>query len=96
MLNLAEAKLALVPCLFRGFDYPAMLERLRPRVPALQHVIIVGADSAGASSWESLVSQHWQASISAHSLERYRPEPNSREAELYEYLKPRDWANEAH
>jgi coproporphyrinogen III oxidase len=24
----------------------------------------------------------------------YRPEPNSREAELYEYLKPRDWANE--
>jgi coproporphyrinogen III oxidase len=24
----------------------------------------------------------------------YRPEPGSREAELYEYLKPRDWANE--
>ena len=25
----------------------------------------------------------------------YRPEPNSREAELYEYLKPHNWANEA-
>jgi coproporphyrinogen III oxidase len=25
----------------------------------------------------------------------YRPEPGSREAELYEFLKPRDWANEA-
>jgi coproporphyrinogen III oxidase len=24
----------------------------------------------------------------------YRPEPGSREAELYEYLKPRDWARE--
>lgn len=24
----------------------------------------------------------------------YHPEPGSREAELYEYLKPRDWANE--
>jgi coproporphyrinogen III oxidase len=24
----------------------------------------------------------------------YRPEPGSREAELYEYLKPRDWAGE--
>jgi coproporphyrinogen III oxidase len=24
----------------------------------------------------------------------YRPEPGSREAELYEYLKPRDWAEE--
>jgi coproporphyrinogen III oxidase len=25
----------------------------------------------------------------------YQPAPGSREAELYEYLKPRDWANEA-
>jgi coproporphyrinogen III oxidase len=25
----------------------------------------------------------------------YRPEPGSREAELYEFLKPRDWADEA-
>ena len=24
----------------------------------------------------------------------YRPEPGSPEAELYEYLKPRDWADE--
>src|SRR5207302_7349755 len=24
----------------------------------------------------------------------YRPEPGSREAELYEYLQPRDWASE--
>ena len=24
----------------------------------------------------------------------YRPEPGSREAELAEYLKPRDWADE--
>ena len=25
----------------------------------------------------------------------YRPEPGSREAELYEFLKPRDWADES-
>jgi coproporphyrinogen III oxidase len=24
----------------------------------------------------------------------FQPEPGSREAELYEYLKPRDWAEE--
>jgi coproporphyrinogen III oxidase len=24
----------------------------------------------------------------------YRPEPGSREAELYDFLKPRDWADE--
>jgi coproporphyrinogen III oxidase len=24
----------------------------------------------------------------------HRPEPGTREAELYEYLKPRDWASE--
>jgi coproporphyrinogen III oxidase len=24
----------------------------------------------------------------------YRPEPGSREAELYEFLKPRSWADE--
>jgi coproporphyrinogen III oxidase len=31
----------------------------------------------------------------AHWEYDYRPEPGSREAELYEYLKPRDWADES-
>jgi coproporphyrinogen III oxidase len=30
-----------------------------------------------------------------HWLYDYRPEPGTREAELYEYLKPRDWAEES-
>ena len=46
MVGLAESKVLVIPQEFRGYDYPAMVERLRPQWPALQHVLVVG------SSWE--------------------------------------------
>ena len=42
MVGLAESKVLVVPQEFRGFDYPAMVERLRPQWPGLQHVLVVG------------------------------------------------------
>ena len=43
MVGLAESKILVVPQEFRGYDYPAMVERLRPQWPALQHVLVVGS-----------------------------------------------------
>src|SRR3979490_2657506 len=50
MLDFAETKLLIVPKLFRGFDYEAMAQSLRPKLPKLQHVVVV--DGEGASSFD--------------------------------------------
>ena len=44
MLGFAEAKLLVVPKLFRGFDHAAMACTLQRDLPALQHVIVVDED----------------------------------------------------
>src|SRR3981189_1026038 len=48
MLGFAETKLLIVPRLFRGFDHEAMAQSLQPKLPKLQHIIVV--DGEGASS----------------------------------------------
>jgi len=42
MLGFAEAKVAVVPALWRGFDHVAMMREIRPDLPRLQHVFAVG------------------------------------------------------
>jgi cyclohexanecarboxylate-CoA ligase len=50
MLDFAETKLLIVPKVFRGFDYEAMAQSLRPRLPKLQHIIAV--DGEGANGFD--------------------------------------------
>src|SRR5215813_2333725 len=42
MLGLAESRVVIVPKVFRKFDHEAMIARIRPSLPALRHVIVVG------------------------------------------------------
>jgi cyclohexanecarboxylate-CoA ligase len=51
MLGFADAKVAIVPAMWRGFDHLAMLREIRPDLPALRHVFAVGG--AGESSFET-------------------------------------------
>src|SRR6202171_483894 len=46
MLDFAETKLLIVPKLFRGFDYEAMAQSLRPKLSKLQHIIAVDGEGA--------------------------------------------------
>ena len=78
MLQHGEARVAIVPQSFRGFDYAQMLEGLRPRLPLLQHVVVVGAEQDGqpaAHSFEALLSgPAWEsAPDAAEILRRARP-----------------------
>jgi cyclohexanecarboxylate-CoA ligase len=50
MLDFAETKLMIVPKLFRSFDHEAMVGSLRPKLPKLQHLIVV--DGEGANSFD--------------------------------------------
>jgi cyclohexanecarboxylate-CoA ligase len=53
MLAHGEAKVAIVPKTFRGFDFERMLEGLKPGLPHLKHVVVVGGN--GANSFETLL-----------------------------------------
>jgi cyclohexanecarboxylate-CoA ligase len=50
MLGFAEAKLLVIPKVFRGFDHEAMATSLRAVLPMLQHVVVV--DGEGANSFD--------------------------------------------
>ncbi|MGE4281160.1 MAG: cyclohexanecarboxylate-CoA ligase [Magnetospirillum sp.] len=51
MLRFSQAKVMVIPKSFRGFDFPAMLDELRPELPDLAQVVVVGED--GPDGWDS-------------------------------------------
>ncbi len=50
MLAFCEAKVLVVPRVFRGFDHQAMAQSLRSKLPALAHVLVV--DGEGENNFE--------------------------------------------
>jgi cyclohexanecarboxylate-CoA ligase len=42
MLNFSEAKLVVVPQTFRNFNHAALLAEIKPDLPKLEHVVVVG------------------------------------------------------
>lgn len=51
MLGLAEARVLIVPAVFRGFDHEAMAHTLQARLRRLQHVLAIGG--CGPDSFEA-------------------------------------------
>ena len=76
MLRHGGAKLMIVPKTFRGFDYEQMLEGLKPSLPDLQQLVVVGG--SGANSYEALLSgPAWENEPDAREiLTRSRPGPD--------------------
>lgn len=76
MLQHGEAKVLIAPRTFRGFDFEAMASGLKPRLPGLEHVVLVGGE--GANGFEALLSgPDWEnAPDAAQILTRHRPGPD--------------------
>ena len=76
MLQHGEAKLLIVPKVFRGFDFEQMATGLQPSLPHLQHIVVV--NGTGANSFEALLSgPAWENSAEAPDiLTRHRPGPD--------------------
>jgi cyclohexanecarboxylate-CoA ligase len=76
MLKHGEAKVVIVPKVFRGFDYEQMVDGLKPSLPDLQHVVVV--NGSGANSFEALLSgPAWEQDPQAHAiLTQHRPGPD--------------------
>lgn len=53
MLRLAESKVVIIPKLFRDTDHEELIQRVRPSLPALRHVVVVGGK--GPNSFEQVL-----------------------------------------
>lgn len=70
MLGLPRTKMIVVPRAFRGFDYPAMLERLRPELPDLAHVLVVDSDAPEHNFERVLLDRPWEDEVDLEALLR--------------------------
>jgi cyclohexanecarboxylate-CoA ligase len=58
ILKQAGSRVFFAPASFRRFDHVAMADRLRPDLPALQHVVVGGDEApAGSLSFDSLMAE---------------------------------------
>jgi cyclohexanecarboxylate-CoA ligase len=53
MLALADSKVLIVPRQFRDFDYAAMADAMRPDLPALEHLVVIG--EGGVRDFDSVL-----------------------------------------
>jgi cyclohexanecarboxylate-CoA ligase len=76
MLKHGEAKVLVVPKLFRGFDHEAMARSLQPGLPHLQRIIVV--DGGGVDDFDALLTKPaWENEPDARDiLTRHRPGPD--------------------
>jgi len=75
MLGFAEAKVAVVPTLWRGFDHVAMLREIRSDLPHLKHVFAVGGRD-GQSFEEALLDRPAVSHVEHDRLAKLRAGPN--------------------
>jgi cyclohexanecarboxylate-CoA ligase len=55
ILRQAESQVVVVPGGFRGFDYPAMIDDLRPGLPSLRHIVTVRPAGQAALRFDELL-----------------------------------------
>ena len=72
ILNFCEAKVFIVPKLYRGFDYAAMAEGMRADLPHLKHLVVVDGD--GAVNFERMLVSAEPAAQPAAAFAGLRPD----------------------
>ena len=79
VIKLTEAKALVVPREFHRFDYATMAKGLRQNVSTLEHVILVGGETAdndsGCVRYEHLMAEPWEARGDQESLDRLKAAP---------------------
>jgi cyclohexanecarboxylate-CoA ligase len=77
MVGLAKSKVLVVPQEFRGFDYPAMVGKLRGDWPDLDHLLVVdGPTTESQTSWQEFADTPWEERRDPAELAALRPDAN--------------------
>ena len=77
MVGMVESKMLVIPDEFRGYDYPAMIDRLSHQWPVLQHVYVVGEQvPPHMKSLASLFNKPWEEIRDPGILDEITHDPN--------------------
>lgn len=76
MLGFSEAKVAVVPAVWRGFDHASMLSQLRPQLPHLEHALVVGGSGGRETSFEHMLLNSPPTAAERTAMAARRPSPN--------------------
>src|SRR5215813_12079701 len=77
ILRFTDASALILPARFRRFDYLAMLAGLRPSLPKLRHIMVVGEDlPAGYLDLRGFLDASGEPAIDREELRRRRPRAN--------------------
>ena len=68
IIRFSESRAFVCPATFKGFDYVKMIEELRPKLPDLKTVCVLGARGNGAVSLDDIVYGDDPASLRAEPL----------------------------
>jgi cyclohexanecarboxylate-CoA ligase len=78
MLQLASSKVMIIPRTFRGFDYAAMMRELRPELPNLERIYVLGDEvPEDMDSFDALLSTPWEERGDVAALRARRVNPNA-------------------
>ena len=77
MLGLTEARVLMVPRVFRGFDYPRMASALQAKLPKLKHLWVVDGSDPETAFESRILERRWEAEVDHVALfAARRPDPN--------------------
>lgn len=77
ILKHSDAVAAIIPGRFEGFDYEEMMAGVRPRLPALHHVLVMDRDAPpGSISLTQMLETPLEERYPAEYLDAFRPDPN--------------------
>ncbi|MEH6543284.1 MAG: AMP-binding protein [Porticoccaceae bacterium] len=74
MVDFAESKILIVPKNFRGFDHEVMIDKMRDKLPHLQHLFVVGSDAD--NGFEKALVNHSLDTDSAALFQERQLNPN--------------------
>jgi acyl-CoA synthetase (AMP-forming)/AMP-acid ligase II len=77
ILSFTEAAGIIVPSQFGNFDFPAMIQELRPQLPNLRHLLVVGDPvPEGATAFSQIMAQSLEEQSAIQRLDQLKPDPN--------------------
>jgi 2,3-dihydroxybenzoate-AMP ligase len=77
LARFTEAAAWLIPSEFRGFDYGSMADELRPSLPSLRHVFVVGDRTDGDTTrLQRLLDDPIEQRVAPSTLADVRPDPS--------------------
>lgn len=83
MMQTARTRVLITTTSWRGFDYLAMVDRLRPEVPALETVLVVDGPAGpapereGFQRWTDFLETPWEQGHESAELDALRPDPSA-------------------